>query len=101
MSGKMLMKENEFSPIGKAATILLITLIAISAVINILRHEVPHPFASIISLVGFTLFFIAKVKVIRNVKIISFGTKYMTENLSNVYRLGYWLMIFGILLTFT
>ena len=97
----MVMKGNELSPIGKKATIIIITLFFISAIINILRQEVPHPFAFIISMIGFVLFFIAKVSVIRNVKLISFGTKYMTENLSNAYRLGYWLMIVGILFTFT
>jgi hypothetical protein len=31
---------------------------------------------------------------------INFGTKRMTENMANLYRLGYWLMIVGVVYTF-
>jgi hypothetical protein len=51
-------------------------------------------------IVGLLLFLTAKISVIRKRKI-SFGTGLMSEGMANLYRVGYWLMIVGILVTFT
>jgi hypothetical protein len=42
----------------------------------------------------------AKLHVISTNRLISFGTKYMSLPIANCYRLGYWLMALGVLLTF-
>jgi uncharacterized membrane protein len=55
-----IMKENEFSPFGKAVVVLGIVAVAIAAVINIFRGEPQNPFAFGIVGVGFVLFLIAK-----------------------------------------
>ena len=95
------MKENEFSPLGKFLVIAVIVIPSIlSAIINIFRKHVPHPGAFIIVLIGFLFFIIAKLSVIIPKNKISFGTKLMSTGMANLYRLGYWLMVVGILFTF-
>jgi hypothetical protein len=95
-----MMKENEFSWFGKSVTTLGIAALAIVALVNISRGEVPHPFAFGITVVGFVLFLAAKVSVLRRRKWITFGTDAMRPIMGNMYRIGYWLMAVGILATF-
>jgi len=52
-------------------------------------------------LVGFVLFAVAKTSVVAQQRWITFGTRTMSENMANVYRIGYWLMAVGILATFS
>ena len=93
-------RENEFSLLGKSAFVLLIGWIAVDATINIARGEVQHPAAFFVVLVGLGLFLVAKLSVISRKQRFSFGTSRMTENMANAYRVGYWLMVVGILFTF-
>ena len=93
-------KENELSPIGKSLSVLLLVGITISSIAHALYKDVPHPGAFLILCLGFFLFLISKLSVIRRGKLISFGTTSMTENMGIMYRLGYWVMIMGFILTF-
>ncbi len=95
-----MMRENELSLFGKVAIVLLVVWMTVGAALNIARGEVRHPVAFFVVLVGFILFLVAKLSVISRKKRISFGTSKMTENTANAYRVGYWLMIVGILFTF-
>jgi hypothetical protein len=94
------MKENDPSKFGRLMFYLLFLLWVASAVINIKRGHVNHPGAFGIAIVGLLLFLTAKISVIRRKKI-SFGTSLMSEGMANLYRGGYWLMVVGILVTFT
>jgi hypothetical protein len=95
------MKENECSLFTKiGATIAFVVLPLVWALLNIRQGQVNNPAAFGVSLVGFLLFGIAKLLVIRQGRRISFGSKPMTERIGNLYRLGYWLVIVGILSTF-
>jgi hypothetical protein len=53
-----------------------------------------------VTLLGLLLFVMAKLSVIRGKALITFGSWAMTPDSANLYRLGYWLMIVGTLLTF-
>ena len=68
--------------------------------VNIAQGEVPHPAAFFVVIVGIVLFLVAKISVISRKKRVSFGPSHMTENMANAYRVGYWLMVVGILFTF-
>jgi hypothetical protein len=93
--------ENELSRFAKAALVILLVIPVIFITIqNIIKGEVHHPYAFIICLVGFALFLISKISTISNGKWISFGTKKLTENTANLYRIGYWLMAVGLIFTF-
>lgn len=94
------MYENQFSPIGKAATVLLLILVAIGAVVNIARGEVPHPYAFVVVLFGFSLFLVAKLSVVGRKKWITFGPGLMRPGMADLYRVGHWFMVVGVLLTF-
>jgi uncharacterized protein YjeT (DUF2065 family) len=100
MAGSI-MKENEFSPVGKAASLALVAFLLVAAAVNIARHEVPHPMAFVIVALGFVLFLAGKLSVVLRKKWVSFGTGLMSENMANLYRVGYWLMLVGVLATFT
>lgn len=95
------MRENELSMFSKIGIIvaLLIPMIII-AIGNIYYQEIYHPEFLGVVLFGAILFSIGKLSVITEKKIISFGPRLMTENMANLYRLGYFLMILGILLMF-
>ena len=94
------MYENQFSPIGQTATALLVVVVAMMAVVNIGRGEVPHPYAFVVVLFGFALFMIAKLSVVGWKKWVSFGPGLMSPNMADLYRVGYWFMAVGILATF-
>ena len=46
------------------------------------------------------LFALAKLTVIWGGVVVSVGTRHMSEGAANAYRVGYWLMAVGVLLTF-
>ena len=93
-------KENQPTNIIKTLSWLLIATLGIGAILNIYYGNVTRPKAFFIVLGGFILFAIGKLSIILKKKKISFGTKLMSENMANLYRLGYWLMIVGLLATF-
>ncbi len=86
--------------LGKAAAVSLIALSVVAAVCNIATHDVPTPGAFPVTVVGFGLFAAAKMSVIARGRLVSFGTGPMSPAFANAYRLGYWLMLVGIILTF-
>ena len=94
------MKENELTPVGKAGVVVLVTLACVAAISNIANGTVMNPRAFRIVLAGLVCFVIGKVSVIAQGRWVSFGTGLMSENMANIYRLGYWLMVVGILVTF-
>ncbi len=95
-----MMKENEFSSVGKFLTTFVVILTFVLAAINIIHGEVRSPLAFAIVLVGCGFFVVAKLSVILKRQWVSFGSGPMTETMANCYRIGYWLMALGILLTF-
>ena len=99
LDGKI-MKENDLTPFGKTAILLVVLLSFAAAGNNIVQGRVSNPAAFWITIGGFSLFLIAKVSVIRHKQWVSLGSSLMTENMANLYRLGYWLMAIGVLLTF-
>jgi predicted branched-subunit amino acid permease len=100
IQAQRVMKENNPSKFGRLMFYLLFLIWVASVVINIKRGHVNHPGAFGLAIVGLFLFLTAKITVIRR-KEISFGTSLMSEGMANLYRVGYWLMVVGILVTFT
>ena len=94
------MREYRPTFIVKVFSWLLLVMLVLGAALNVYHHNVTHPYAFLVVIVGFLLFAAGKLSVITNKKKISFGTKLMTENMANVYRVGYWLMVVGLLATF-
>jgi len=99
--GRGIMKENEFSPVGKVAAGGLVAFMVVAAGVNIARGDVRHPFAFVVVALGFTLFLTAKLSVVLRKKWVTFGTGLMSGDMANLYRVGYWLMVVGVLATFT
>ena len=98
---RKIMKENDLTLFSNISFVLLVILPAFAAAgINITQRSVPNPAAFGLVIGGFLLFLIAKLSVIRYKQWVSFGASLMTENMGNLYRLGYWLMAVGVLLTF-
>jgi hypothetical protein len=95
-----LLRESEFTLLSKILVVLLFVFAAGLAMFNIWRGEVRHPIAFVVTLLGLLLFVMAKLSVIRGKALITFGSWAMTPDSANLYRLGYWLMIVGTLLTF-
>jgi hypothetical protein len=102
MSPLSVMKEHQPGIISKVFGWVFITALGIGAILNIVHSnfQVNHPKAFLVVLVGLILFAIGKLSVILKKKKISFGTKLMTEDMANLYRLGYWIMIVGLLAIF-
>lgn len=93
--------ENELSRIGKIAVVFLFVIPVILVTINnMVVGQISNPYAFYISLLGFLLFLISKLSLFRKGILVSFGTKRLTENMSNFYRIGYWLKGFGLIVTF-
>jgi len=78
----------------------LLALAFISSAFNIVHGVVPNPSIFAVVLVGFILFLIAKFSVLSKGIKFSFGTGHMSPIMANIYRVGYWLMLVGILCTF-
>lgn len=93
--------ENELSFFAKAAVIILLVIpVSLISARNIIVGEVANPYAFAICIAGFLLFLISKISLFRKGVLVSFGTKRLTENMGNFYRLGYWLMAVGLIFTF-
>jgi hypothetical protein len=93
--------ENELSPFGKIAVMILLVIpVVVITVRNILIREVANPYVFIICIIGFLLFLSAKLSMFRKGILFSFGTKRLSQNMGNIYRLGYWLMAVGLAFTF-
>jgi hypothetical protein len=93
--------ENELSRFAKVALIFLLVIPVIFITIKyIIKGEVSNPYGFIVSLVGFALFLISKISLFVKGTWASLGTKKLTENMANLYRLGYWLMAVGLIFTF-
>ena len=95
-----ILKENEFSLIGKVMTGICIFVLIVVALLNIWRGDVSHPGLFFIAIAGFLFFLVAKLSVITSNRRISFGTRFMSPAMANIYRAGYWLMFVGVLATF-
>ena len=95
-----MMRENELSKVGKALVSGIVILLFAGAANHLGRGEVRHPGSLWIVALGLILFLIAKLSVIFRGKWITFGSRPMTDAMGNTYRLGYWLMIVGILIMF-
>ena len=93
-------KENQLSFLGKAAILAILFAAILSAFYNIYHGTVSHPKTFFITLAGLLCFAISKSSLLAKRIWISFGTGKMSENMANLYRLGYWLMIAGIIFTF-
>jgi len=94
------MRENQPSKFTEILLWIFVFVMGSFAVSNAVHGKVAHPSSFFIMLLGFVLFFISKLSVVAKKKFISFGTRSMTVHMANVYRAGYWLMIFGFLATF-
>ncbi len=92
--------SSELSKVTQILIWLGLVVVAAFAIMNVFNDTVTRPHAFYIALIGFVLFATGKLSVILKKKKISFGPKLMTENMANLYRLGYWLMIVGLLSTF-
>jgi hypothetical protein len=92
--------ENELSRFGKIAVIFFVILLIFITIQNLTKREVSHPYAFIVILAGFALFLISKLSLFIKGTWINFGTKNLSENMANLYRLGYWIMAIGLILTF-
>jgi hypothetical protein len=99
-----LMKENELSRPTKflvsVGLIIFLAMAGISAVHNVFHGLANQPRAFAVVLIGFGCFAFAKLSVIRRTRLISFGTRLMTEDQANFYRIGYYLMGLGFIFTF-
>ncbi len=100
MNSIPVMKENKPGLVSKILVWMLIPLAGFSAVYNILSGNVVRPTAFYFVIGGFILFAIGKLSVIVKKQRVSFGSKLMSQNMANLYRVGYWLMFFGIIFTF-
>lgn len=93
--------ENELSLFGKAVVIILLVVpVIILSARNIFIVHVEQPFAFVICLIGFFCFLFTKLSLFRKGVLFSFGTKRLSENMGNFYRIGYWLMAVGLVITF-
>lgn len=93
--------ENELSFFAKATVIILLVItVFFKTAYNIIIAEVANPHAFVICFAGFILFLISKISLFRKGALASFGTKRLTDNMGNFYRLGYWLMVVGLIFTF-
>jgi hypothetical protein len=89
------------SRFDKIFSLALLSLASLTALMNIWRGEVKKPLAFGIVILGFILFAVAKMTILLQKRWISFGPGLMTERMATLYRIGYWLMAIGILLTFS
>lgn len=96
-----IMKEHELSWFGRGTAVLVLVYLGFSTLDHIAHGDPVHPFAFGTTLIGFVLFVIAKVSVIVRKRWISFGSGLMTSGMADTYRVGYWLMVVGVLATFT
>jgi hypothetical protein len=98
------MKENELSKPAKllvsASLTIFMGFAVVVAVQNATQGVVKRPWCFLIALLGFLCFLFPKLAVMRHKKWLSFGTRLMTEDQANFYRVGYLLIVLGVLFTF-
>ena len=94
------MQENQLSIFSKAAITILVIASLIIAILNIFGGRVYNPFAFYFCIFGFLLFSVAKISQYSKGIWFRFGTYGMTNSMSNLYRVGYWFMVVGIIFTF-
>ena len=94
------MKENQFSLLGRHITIGCAVTLAAAALVNVWHGEIRRTVLFVVVLVGFSLFLAAKISLLMQRRWINFGTKFMSPAMANSYRLGYWLMLMGFVATF-
>jgi Na+/phosphate symporter len=96
--------ENELSTPAKVIVGLCVAAAVLGAAVTATTHAIhgvaPRPWWAVLIFIGFLLFLLPKLHVVRHVRRISFGTALMTEGQANSYRVGYFLMGSGYLLTF-
>ncbi len=92
-------KENKPGILTKVFSIGLFFVLALKSVMNVSTGNHIRPWGYIVVLIGFVIFAVSKYSAIKKVHI-SFGTKSMTGNMANLYRLGYWLMVLGFLIVY-
>ena len=93
--------ENELSPFAKVGVIGLFVIPVIFVTgRNIFIGEVNNPYGFALCIFGLTLFIISKLSLFLKGSWINFGTKNLTENMANFYRIGYWFMGLGLIFTF-
>jgi hypothetical protein len=99
-----LMKENEFSKPAKLLVSVALTIFMGFAAVGAVQHAtqgiVTRPWCFLMALLGFLCVLLPKLAVIRHKKWLSFGTHLMTEDQANFYRVGYLLIVLGVLFTF-
>ena len=94
-------KENQPSLLSQVAIYALLGLVILASFANLVQGKVPNPYCFVIVLFGFILFGIAKYSVISKGIKFSFGTADMSQSMKNLYRVGYWLMVVGVVWTFS
>src|SRR4051812_41106300 len=99
-----LMKENELSKPVKCIVALGLMLVvaigAVGAVQNAMHGVVSQPSSFVIVLIGFACFIFAKLPIVLHKRRVTFGAGLMSEDQANLYRVGYYLMGLGFILTF-
>jgi hypothetical protein len=94
------MREHAFGIVTKTCATAAVALLFVAAFMNMADGAVPHPRRFLVVLAGLACFSIAKMSVIARGRLVSFGSRPMSQAMANVYRFGYWLMGVGILVTF-
>jgi len=95
------MRENVLSPPTRVLVVIILTLFVIlPALENIVALRVKFPLACFLVIPGTVLLAIAKTSLFRQGMWISFGDRKMSGRISNCYRLGYYLIFWGLFLTF-
>ncbi len=95
-----IIKENKAGLAAKTTAYCLLIYLVVSALSNVARGNVSHPYSFVVVIIGFCCVVLSKTPSFKKGKKIYFGTKNLSENMSNLCRLGYWLMAVGILTTF-
>ncbi|RPI21467.1 MAG: hypothetical protein EHM61_24690 [Acidobacteria bacterium] len=95
------MRENVLSLPTRILVVVFLGLAVIwPAVDNLVALRVKFPIAFLLVVPGFALLAFAKASLYRAGIWISFGDREMSAKMSNLYRVGYYLIFWGVLLTF-
>ena len=94
------MREHAFGIVTKTCATAAVALLFVAAFMTMADGAVPHPGGFLVVLGGLACFSIAKMSVIGRGRLVSFGSRPMSQAMANAYRFGYWLMGVGILVTF-
>ena len=95
------MRENVLSRPTRIMVLLFLTLtVVLPAAQNLVALRARLPLAYLLVIPGFALLLVAKTSLFRAGTWISFGDGKMSQSMSNFYRVGYYLIFWGVLLTF-